>query len=135
MTDATFEWSDVEQTVMVVRQNSHSSWSIDDQLAFMDDLLDTIMRRRQPTIIIVVCAPDNTPIANYMTLINSLRHRQLDNIKGAVFVKATIYLRTFVDLAQRLKVSAAKELHYVESLQEALLIADRVLVKFSNANK
>ena len=135
MTDATFEWSDVEQTVMVVRQNSHSSWSIDDQLAFMDDLLDTIMRRRQPTIIIVVCAPDNKPIANYMTLINSLRHRQLDNIKGAVFVKATIYLRTFVDLAQRLKVSAAKELHYVESLQEALLIADRVLVKFSNANK
>jgi hypothetical protein len=125
--DATFEWHNPEQTIMVLHQNAPSTWTLTDQTDFMDDLLNTIMRRRQPIVIVVVCASENAPIPNYMSLISHLRHHHLDNIKGAVFVNATMYVRTFVDLAQRLKIPAAKDLHYVTTLKDALVIAESVL--------
>lgn len=119
---ATLKWVEGLPDTLLLTQTAFDNANINDVLFFIDELSLTINRSTSRVYLIVLCAPENPPLPDYMALISHLRKSDFRNLHLVVCVQINMFVRTFIDLAQRLRIGAADQIYFADTLEDAYLL-------------
>lgn len=119
---ATLKWVEGLPDTLLLTQTASDDSDINDVLFFIDELSLKINRSASRVYLIVLCAPENPLLPDYMSLITHLRKSDFRNLHLVVCVQVNMFVRTFIDLAQRLRISAADNVYFVDTLEDAYLL-------------
>jgi hypothetical protein len=119
LTLASLKWVEGLPDTLLLTQTTFEDWDVNDVLFFIDELSLKVNRNTSRVYLIVLCAPENPPVPHYMSLVSHLRKSDFRNLHLVVCVQVNMFVRTFIDLAQRLHIPAADKVYFVDTLEDA----------------